>query len=486
MIENIGNFIMANAYAIIVLVSIIFMIVAFQSNSVRFFWTDFWVTFPIRLPYLENIASLSQKEHPGSDGWMAAEEQLCTKYKPFFPRIISEESFEQNIEYMAATHDLGRTPTPFKVYLLLFVLLALESVGFSYMLSQTFEASERMTQIITFAVVVLIAILFAYYMHLAGHSFYRANVIRSHYKDKKIGASKEFDGKTYQLAKNQFDDKNESSYFRCVRRVSDKSRDKGSYVLFGIAVAIIVLGLTFTTWMRFEQDSSLETSTTAGLSQGTSSGNPFAKELPQMVTDPNNQAVQKAKDELQDHNKNKNVAAYLFFGLIFVLTQVVGIIFGHKYGFLGKETYYKNKETGAWVGAYANTKGYSGYEEYLASYDEKIDLVNRRLKTLQDKLRDLFPNLDTSLNKNFREFLKIQARSYVKKDVSNIDDTVNKSDMELEEVKETFKNLKSKEERSNFYFSLSEELQASMEQWVEEFMKSEEDSIKDRRKEMFK
>lgn len=84
------------------------VIMAYIANQRFKLWVvDFWATFPV----IGTIARLSRDKTKGNNGWLRAEEKLCAAYKPFV-NLITRRMFDQRIEYMRKSADLGRTPTP--------------------------------------------------------------------------------------------------------------------------------------------------------------------------------------------------------------------------------------------------------------------------------------------------------------------------------------------------------------------------------------
>lgn len=92
-------------------------------------------------------------------------------------------------------------------------------------------------------------------------------------------------------------------------------------------------------------------------------------------------------------------------GFIFVITQIVGMGTGYKYGFAGRESDQAFKATG----------GFSTYEDYLSYYRPLRDMVNGRLKDLQQRIESK-SHTKLSLNKSFDDFLREQRAQEMMED----------------------------------------------------------------------
>ena len=138
--------------------------------------------FKVRMPVFGLIARNAKNFQPGRDGWMNAEEKLCTTYKKYVSQM-SKEKFLQRIEYMKHSVDLGRSPMGAGMKVFLFLLVAAESMGFSYLLG-TYAASEGSSKLyeqLMYAIVFVLASILAMVTHEAGSQFYRTKQIgRAH------------------------------------------------------------------------------------------------------------------------------------------------------------------------------------------------------------------------------------------------------------------------------------------------------------------
>jgi len=376
-----------------------------------FWWTD----LKVRMPVVGLIARNAKNLEKGGKGWMLAEEKLCGAYKKYVSQL-PEDKFLQRIEYMKHSGDLGRTPMSTGMTLFLFILVAAEAMGFSYILG-TWAASEGsadLYKILMYAIVFVLASILATVTHKAGEQFYRTGLIRSCFKRYREGNEEHYSTRVIALNDDQMADAKEPPHTRCINRVIENPHDLGSYGWVWTAVVFVALIFVGSGVMRYQHmEAEMIRETQVSDSQA---GNPFASgaALPSAVMAPQQAADKQAKDEQQSSTKIEGGMAIMILGLIFVVTQIVGFGAGYKHCFAGKETYKKTKGSNAfwwWSekdGAYADTWGYSTYDSYWEAMQPIKDIVNTRLKELQHQLK-LNSHKNLELNNTFEDYLADMA-----------------------------------------------------------------------------
>jgi hypothetical protein len=377
-----------------------------------FGWTDFMV----RAPLFGLIARNAKNFQTGRKGWLNAEEKLCGVYKPYVSQLPKHQ-FDQRIEYMKYAGDLGRTPMGMGMKLFLFVLVAAESMGFSYLLG-TWAASDGSANLYTqlmYGIVFVLASILAMVTHKAGEQFYRTSLLRSNYAHYKgSGSTKDRAMKVIALSDDQYTDKDDPIAIRCYSRIAKGSDDRGSYSWSWVAGVFVAIIFVLSGVMRFSHMEAEQTRESQAVEATTS--NPFsASKMPSELVAPQQAADKKANSEARSSTTVEGGAAIVILGVIFVVTQIVGFGAGHKHCFAGQQTYNEAKGSNAswyWAeheGAYADTWGYSTYDAYWEAMQPVKDTVNTRLKDLQQILNQNSP-INLSLTNTFDDYLAMQAQ----------------------------------------------------------------------------
>ena len=406
--EDFFGFITKNIVAIGTMAAAALVIMAYIANQRFKLWVvDFWATFPV----IGTIARLSRDKTKGNNGWLRAEEKLCAAYKPFV-NLITRRMFDQRIEYMRKSADLGRTPTPMWAWFLLVILVIAEGMGFSYLLGSWMarEGSANTHTLLMFAIVLVLCVILVALTHFAGHQYYRTSLLRSCFARYKERGSDEYSVHTVALKDDQDIDSREPDFKQTINRVGKHSHDVGSYaggIIAIIAIAFISIVSTYMLVQNMEAEMARVVTGEAHVaSSSQASGNPFdALLLPESVTSSQNAADSQAKNEEMNAFSKEGLAAFAMLGFIFVITQIVGMGTGYKYGFAGRESDQAFKATG----------GFSTYEDYLSYYRPLRDMVNGRLKDLQQRIESK-SHTKLSLNKSFDDFLREQRAQEMMED----------------------------------------------------------------------
>lgn len=395
MLESISNFASAYALLLSLLIATVLTIVALSQRSVRLWLRDFWV----KTPFIGDIARLAKDNTRGNNGWMRAEENLSAIYKKYIV-LLSETKFNARIEYMRKAGDLGRTPTPLWVWFLMVILVVAEGLGFSYLLGSWMarEGSASTHTLLMFAIVLVLCIILVALTHAAGHQYHRTSLLRACFKRYKDVAGDEYSSRMVALNAEQSLDDKQPDYIQCANRVATNSHDKGSYaagIITVITIAFIAITSTVMRWQNLEGELNRETTLKT---QSMPSDPPFGNlTLPTEISDAQKTADNKAGTEAKNSTEMEGLTAFAMLGFIFVITQIVGMGAGYKYGFVGKET----------KGAFKDTGGFSTYDAYWVYFQPIMDLANARLTDLQQRLEQ-HSHQKMSLSKSFYDYLTEQ------------------------------------------------------------------------------
>ena len=389
--DSIATLLAQHITAITLLAASVLLFMSFVASSRFRLWVrDFWATLPV----VGSIAQLSKDRTQSSDGWLRAEETLCSIYKPF-ARLVGPQEFAQSIEYLRKAADLGRTPTPFLVWSLLVVLVIAEGMGFSYLMGTWMarEGSANTHTVLMVAIVFVLCVLLVWITHSAGRQYRRTALLRSCFKRFKDLGAKEYSADLVSLEDDQAVDQQQPAFKQTLNRVAENSHDTGNYAWVITAIVTIAFIAITSTVMRVKNMEG-ETIRETAMQAQASTGNPFAASLPTEVSQAQDQADKAAQADANTAKATEGIAAFIMLGFIFVITQIVGMGAGYKYSFVGRES-------GA---AFKVTRGFATYAEYFRFVQPLRDLANGRLKELQQKLEEK-AHTRLSLDKTFDDYL---------------------------------------------------------------------------------
>ncbi len=390
--------ILSNRAYFLALFTLALFLAMLANRKVRFLLMDFWTRFPL----IGGIARLSKDTGESNNGWRHSEEKLCGQYKKYVD-MIGQKTFDNNIEYLRLSGDLGRHPVPAYAYGLLFILLVMEALGFSFLLAKwTAEGgSTNMQTMVAYAIVMVLAIILAIIMERAGHQFFRTSILRNCFTSFKSSrntrGNEEYFSRTMSLSNPQNLDEQEQEHVRTVNRVATGKQDKGSYGWGVVAIAAIVIIAAGSVYMRYQALNGEQIRETTGNSVANNS-DPFATlgnvAMPEEESNSQSTADAKAEQDAHESRKGEGLAAFAILGFIFVATQIVGMGIGYRYGFAGRES----------KAAYSMIHGCSTYDQYLSVVRPIVDIASGRLKDLQQRMEE---RLGTRLGsqKTFHDYL---------------------------------------------------------------------------------
>lgn len=132
------------------------------------------------------------------------------------------------------------------------------------------------------------------------------------------------------LDDDQSVDSAEPDYTQTANRVGTDH----SYFMVGLTVAVIIVIAGTSTWMRWSNLNAEQTREAMGTSQGADVGNPFATApvIPAELSSSQKAADDRAKAEESSSTRSEGAAAFITLGVIFVVTQIVGIFGGFAWG----------------------------------------------------------------------------------------------------------------------------------------------------------
>ena len=349
------------------------------------FWYVINNTFQGKLFYyrLFKLGPLSKKVSVDPDGWTKGENTMCGDFKKFIPAMDRFE-FENSKEYIKKAGDLGRSPIPFWLIVVIGLLIIAEGMGFSFLLG-TFIAPDGTGDTYTLlmvAIVLTLCIVLGFIMHFAGHQLHRTRLIENSRRDwQETNSADNRPFKTSEIGVHQpqnIDDA-DPPYTQVANRVGDR----GSYTMVIIA-ALTILSIAFgSTYMRMKGLDKAHAQETLGRPsqpQSAPTGNPFAKSndgLPAEVAGSNDKAIVKGENQSADAGTIEAYSAFAILAVIFVITQIVAITAGFKWGFAGKEG----------KAAFERTRGFASWTEVREVKDRYIEPVEELVTKLHARFQ---------------------------------------------------------------------------------------------------
>lgn len=337
---------------------------------------SFWLTdFTHRFPIVGKLARYSKDYSETQDGgWLNVEATLCRDYARHCTSL-SKEQFENDREYLRKSYDHGRKPIPSHVFAGLGLLVALEGLGFSYMLGSwmAIDSSENLRDVLTIAIVVVLATVLLWVTHAAGHQLYRTRLLRSCFRQFQASAitrqheavpkAARFTTDVISLSDDQSVDDDELSNVQCANRVATHPGDLGSYAWVWVAGIIVVFIAVLSFVLRMES-------------------------LHGMALDADTPDAAAAQEYAA-------FASFAILSAIFVVTQIVGVGVGYWYGFAGKESKEAYKETG----------GCADFQAYFRPVRQRINLATVRLASLHRMMERNLPQ-EIQWKRDFVDFIK--------------------------------------------------------------------------------
>jgi hypothetical protein len=328
-----------------------------------------------RLPIVGKLARFSKDYSETRRGeWLNVEASLCHDYARHVG-ALSKQDFERNCEYLRLAYDHGRRPIPFAILLLISVLVLLEGLGFSYLLSSwmALEGSANDRRLLTVAIVVVLAAILVWVTHTAGHQLYRTHLLRScfqQYQAQMIHSVSEpsiprvYTSEIVSLRQDQAIDDQFPANVRCANRVATRPDDRGSYAWVWVAAILVTSIAVISTILRIETLHGSDVGGAGALGSIFQSAEPTAP-------DPGAAAREYAA-----------LSSFGILSVIFVVTQLVGMGVGYRYGFAGKQG----------PEAYRTIRGQADYKTYFEPILRRMRVADLRLTTLHRLMERRLPH----------------------------------------------------------------------------------------------
>lgn len=380
-------------------------VVALLWERIKWWWFNTWVTFPV----IGKIARLSSNATPDSShpGWFTAERTLCQEYKDFV-HIQDENDFNEKVTYLTKAGDNGRKATPAWIWVLTILMVFVEAMGFSYVLAgYTIPgASENLQQTGAYGIAFLISVILVAFTHFAGHELYRSGKIRGARRTwVDTGRKHDLFTSTMPLARPQSGDDQLPAYTQLCNRVGSHP----GYLISAATLAIVLLiagGATYVRGQVLEKE--LEARVVGARSD--LAGMPAADgldmsaqavQLPAADAQSSQSADEKAIHDQADIDRHGGWATFIILAFVFVFLQMLGVIFGYRWGFAGENSAEAHRDIGGGK--------YSSYAAVREHYRRVADTAQAKLAVLQQRIMGkniVGGTTGQHLSKTFRDFVQ--------------------------------------------------------------------------------
>lgn len=357
------------------------VVVASLWERLKWWWLNTWMNFPV----IGRIARLSGDTASDTryQGWLKSETTLCDEYRKFI-NIQDEHDFKEKIRYLTKAGDNGRKPVPGLIWLLTVAMVFVEAMGFSYVLAgYTLPgASENMQQVGAYGIAFLISIILVALTHFAGHELYVsskiANARRQWQENGRVGAIR---AQTIALADAQSIDDDKPGYTQLMSRVGT---DIPSYKVTILTAVFVLFVAVFATYVRGQVlEKSLHQEVIGASSQSASNGFDgldFSMDAALPVADltQDRDTLLKVAQDEANIDRHGGWATFIVLAFVFVFLQILGVLFGYRWGFAGQNSASAYRAIGS--------GRYSTYADVRKHYEQIADTAQAKLSDLQQRL----------------------------------------------------------------------------------------------------
>lgn len=404
----------------IVSVMLALAVMATLWEKIKWWWHNTAYSFPL-IGRISGLAGDGNMD-AANTGWYKAERTLCRDYKKFI-RIQDEHDFNEKITYLTKAGDNGRRETPGWIWVLTIAMVFVEAMGFSYVLAgYTLPgASENLQQTGAYGIAFLISVILVAFTHFAGHELFKSAQIKNARREWiEDNRSHKLTTGPIPLARPQSSDDDQPTYAQLANRVGIHP----GYIIFISTVVFVLIIAAFATYVRGQVlEKQLQQQVTGRSNQADLSANiasssldmsaKASNDLPDADLQANKQADDKALQDEANIDRHGGWGTFIVLAFVFVFLQILGVMFGFRWGFAGKNSSDAFRAIGN--GRYAT------YSDVREHYREIADVAQSKLEALQQKMMEKNSSSGTNAQyttKSFRDFMQ-DAREENAKDRIN-------------------------------------------------------------------
>jgi hypothetical protein len=399
--------------SIIALLGVVFLTWSKYTRSLL--GKDFWVVMPLvgKMATWKNMTEGTGDyaiEVPHDAGYVArtltvpAEVELFNYYEDGLEKT-SREAFLNAREYLKISSQNGRKPMSSALWVILGVLTVAEAIGTGLLLAPLLSKDITPTYAMAAgsAIALVIAIVAVRFTHAAGEDMFANTLlskVRNSFKQNK--GFRRGDGTKYgDFVKSvgpeddQGTDIDLEPAARLAARIGATSMSsmqprRMNIILAIVFIVLFAVGTTAYRHYAFNHDQDVAASAPGTAADGAPSnfqnmfaqGGNTAQPMPDEVADAAKKSRQDAQDAVNQDSSMANDAGIMILALIYVFTQLLGLLTGYKYSFFNEDG----------EKAYRKTLGQLGYDDFLRVAVRPVaQRAQMRLGQLRAKLSSANP-----------------------------------------------------------------------------------------------
>ncbi len=410
------EFLEAYRYIIYAVVLLLLTVIILRQwwEKIKFWAMCTWMEFPV----IGKIASLSKDIETMDDkNWFYSESILCGDFYSYYNKFNKDASlYENSKSYLSKADELGRKPFPFYMWFVVGILVILEALGFGYVLAGWTipGASESLQQQGALGIALIISIILVGFTHWAGHEIYHNSLlkkIRVWFINDRNDSKPNLERDDTVSLEHDYRDDQKPNYIKLLNRVKANATVTPSWVITIITAFLIVSIAIGATYVRGQV---LDKQLTAEVNNQQT--NVFST-LPSALTKTQEKADHKALEDSQDSDRKGGWATFIVLAIIFVFIQLLGIMLGFRFGFVGRES----------EEAYKHCSAFSTKQEFINYLKHEKEVIakiaQQKLQELQQKMAHKAVTIGTSAkqseiikkreNRTFLNYVQIQNRENV-------------------------------------------------------------------------
>lgn len=397
---------------------------------IKFWWTCTWYNFPL----IGKIAKLSKDtKSMENNGWFSSESTLCSDFHAFYDKFDKDaEHYDRCKSYLSKVDELGRRPFPMIMWIVIFVLVIIEALGFAYVLAGFTipGASESVQQYGAFGIAIMISIILVGFTHWTGYEIYKNTLIKkirvyfgNDRRDDKPNLER---NASVTLESNELDN-TDKNYLQILNRVNTNATVTPSWlvtVISAIFIVIIAVGATYVRGQVLEKTLNEEISnvqTNVYSSYPSDLGNSQSK------------ADNKALKEGIGATEKGGWATFIILAVLFIFIQLLGILFGFKWGFAGKESQI----------AYEDSFSFRTKQDFINYFKQEKEniakIAQQKLQLLQQKMYQIGSSTSTS-SKEMESLKNKDKRTFLQYVITQHHENL-KYDVEKRKIETNFENM---------------------------------------------